>query len=198
MGRGYVILLLLAAFAASCARTVAPPVVTTPRYPDYVFPTLSPPDPRQAELLQEHEAAWRWFQAGDIERAETGFQTILKRSPKFYPSDTAMGYLDLARKNFEPAVAHFDRVLQSNAGYVPALRKTGRKDIIDAIVEKLELDTRRVMLEFDEDSAEDREKIASVYRHARVVSHVTSHGRVAIEADVPRRVLDRVKTAGGR
>ena len=48
-------------------------------------------------------------------------------------------------------------------------RKTGRKDMIDAIVEKLELDTRRVMLEFDEDSAEDRETIARVYRHARVV-----------------------------
>ena len=81
---------------------------------------------------------------------------------------------------------------------ISALRKTGRKDMIDAIVEKLELDTRRVMLEFDEDSAEDREKIARVYRHARVVSHVTSHGRVAIEADVPRRVLDRVTAAGGR
>jgi GTPase len=81
---------------------------------------------------------------------------------------------------------------------ISALRKTGRKDMIDAIVEKLELDTRRVTLEFDEDSAEDREKIARVYRHARVVSHVTSEGRVAIEADVPRRVLDRVKTVGGR
>jgi GTP-binding protein HflX len=81
---------------------------------------------------------------------------------------------------------------------ISALRKTGRKETINAIVQKLALDTRRVMLEFDEDNAEDREKIASVYRHARVVSHVTSHGRVAIEADVPRRVLDRVKTAGGR
>jgi hypothetical protein len=37
-----------------------------------------------------------------------------------------------------------------------------------------------------------------VYRHARVVSHVTNDGRVEIEADVPRRVLERVKTAGGR
>jgi GTP-binding protein HflX len=81
---------------------------------------------------------------------------------------------------------------------ISALRNTGRKEMIDAIVQKLELDTRRVTLEFDEDSAEDREKIARVYRHARVVSHVTNDGRVAIEADVPRRVLDRVKAAGGR
>jgi tetratricopeptide (TPR) repeat protein len=117
----YVMLIVLAAFAASCARTVAPPVVTVPHYPDYIFPTLSSPDPRQADRLQEHDAAWRWFQAGDLGRAEAGFQAILKRSPKFYPSETAMGYLDLARKNFEPAAASFDRVLQSYAGYVPAL-----------------------------------------------------------------------------
>ena len=81
---------------------------------------------------------------------------------------------------------------------ISALRKTGRTEMIEAITEKLELDTRRVMFEFDETSAEDREKIARVYRHARVVSHVTNDGRVEIEADVPRRVLERVKTAGGR
>jgi GTP-binding protein HflX len=81
---------------------------------------------------------------------------------------------------------------------ISALRGKGRRDMIDAIAEKLELDTRRVTLEFDQDSVEDQERIARVYRHARVVSHVASDGRIAIEADVPRRVLDRVKTAGGR
>ncbi len=81
---------------------------------------------------------------------------------------------------------------------ISALKNKGRKDMIDAIAEKLELDTKRVTLEFDEASEEDREKIARVYRQARVLSHVTTDGRVAIEADVPRRVLDRVKAAGGR
>src|SRR5688572_5208216 len=98
----------------------------------------------------------------------------------------------------EPAEAERLRRSQPEALFISALRKTGRQDTIDAIVERLELDTRRVVLEFDEASAEDREKIARVYRHARVVSHVTNGGRVEIEADVPRRVLDRVKTAGGR
>ena len=93
-----------------------------------------------------------------------------------------------------------DRLRRSRpeALYISALRRTGREDLIEAIAEKLELDTRRVTLEFDSDSAEDRERIARVYRHARVVSHVTNNGRVAIEADVPRRVLDRVKAAGAR
>jgi GTPase len=98
----------------------------------------------------------------------------------------------------EPAEVDRLRRLYPDALCISALKKTGRSDMIDAIAERLELDTRRVMLEFDEASAEDREKIARVYRQARVVSHVTSDGRVAIEADVPRRVLERVKTAGGR
>ena len=96
--------------------------------------------------------------------------------------------------------AEADRLRRSRpeALCISALKRRGREDLIDAIAEKLELDTRRVTLEFDSDSAEDRERIARVYRHARVVSHVTNGGRVAIEADVPRRVLDRVKAAGAR
>jgi tetratricopeptide (TPR) repeat protein len=117
----HIALLLFVALLAGCARTVAPPVVTAPRYPDYIFPTLSQPDPKQDDLLRDHDAAWRWFQAGDLSRAETGFQAVLKRSPQFYPSETAFGYLELARQNFEAAAERFDRVLQSNAGYVPAL-----------------------------------------------------------------------------
>jgi GTP-binding protein HflX len=81
---------------------------------------------------------------------------------------------------------------------ISALKGKGRREIIDAIAERLELDTRRVTFEFDSESAEDRETIARVYRHARVVSHVTSDGRVAIEADVPRRVLARVRAASHR
>ncbi len=129
--RTFAILVLLAASAASCARTVAPPVVTTPRYPDYVFPTLSPPDPQLDDRLREHDAAWRWFQAGDLARAETGFLAILKRAPQFYPSETALAYVEVARKNLEPAIARFDRVLQSNPSYVPAL--VGRGEALLAL-----------------------------------------------------------------
>jgi GTP-binding protein HflX len=93
-------------------------------------------------------------------------------------------------------IARLQRI-HPDALCISALEKKGRTDIVEAITEKLELDTRRVTLEFDEHDADHREKIARVYRHARVVSHVASDGRVAIEADVPRRALDRVKAAGG-
>jgi len=131
-----VLSLALAAATAGCARTVAPPVVTTPRYPDFIFPGLSQPDPKQADLLREHDAAWRWFQAGDLARAESGFAAVLKRSPQFYPSDTAMGYVDLTRKEFESAGQRFDRVLLSNAGYVPAL--VGRGEALLALSREAE------------------------------------------------------------
>jgi GTP-binding protein HflX len=76
--------------------------------------------------------------------------------------------------------------------FMSALNGMGRKDVIDRMANRLELDTHRVHLEFDSGSAEDREKIARVYRHAHVVSHEDHDGRVAIEADVPRRALHRV------
>ena len=79
-----------------------------------------------------------------------------------------------------------------DALFISALTGRGRNDVIDRVATRLELDTHRVHLEFDSGNAEDREKIARVYRHARVVSHEDHDGRVAIEADVPRRVLDRV------
>jgi GTP-binding protein HflX len=81
---------------------------------------------------------------------------------------------------------------------ISALTGDGRAALIETIAGKLELDTERVTLEFDSQSADAGERIARVYRHGRVVSHVTDNGRVAIEADVPRRAIARLKVAGGR
>ena len=119
--RALALSLLAASLISGCTAAVAPPVVTTPRFPDYIFPTLTTPDPKQADLLREHDAAWRWLQAGDLPVAERAFQAVLKRSPQFYPSETALGYLELARKNHGPALERFDRVLQSHSDYLPAL-----------------------------------------------------------------------------
>lgn len=124
-------LVLLTALGAACGRTVAPPVVTTPRFPDYIFPALPDADPRLAGIVQDHDIAWRWFQAGDLVRAESGFQAVLERSPQFYPSETALGYVALARKDLEPSLERFDRVLQTHSSYVPAL--VGRGEALLAL-----------------------------------------------------------------
>ena len=113
--------LLISTVAAGGCRTAAPPVVTTPQYPGYIFPTLATPDPRQEQLVRQHEAAWRLLQGGDLARAEEAFQAVLKRSPAFYPSETALGYVQLAARSYASALDRFDAVLQSHGQYVPAL-----------------------------------------------------------------------------
>jgi len=50
-------------------------------------------------------------------------------------------------------------------------------------------------LEFDETREADRRLVADLYRHARVVSHVTEDARISIEADVPRRLMERFTRA---
>jgi GTP-binding protein HflX len=72
-----------------------------------------------------------------------------------------------------------------------ALSGAGRDELLDAVASRLALDTRRITFEFDADAERDRERIAFLYRHARVLSHSAGNGRVAVEADVPRRLLDR-------
>jgi tetratricopeptide (TPR) repeat protein len=121
LNRATALVFVIAAIVAGCGRTVAPPVVTTPRFPDYIYPTLTPPDARQADFMRQQDAGWRWFQSGDLVRAEQEFQAVLKRSPQFYPTQTALGYLELSRQNHAAALEHFDRVVQSRGEYVPAL-----------------------------------------------------------------------------
>ncbi len=73
---------------------------------------------------------------------------------------------------------------------ISALERQGIDELIETIASRLALDVRRVTLTFDPDDAADRERIARVYRHARVVLHETRDGQVSIVADVPRRLLE--------
>jgi GTP-binding protein HflX len=74
---------------------------------------------------------------------------------------------------------------------VSALTGEGRDDLIAAMEARLALDTARVQFEFDAGSDLHRERIAQLYRLGRVLRHVATDGYVTIEAEVPRRVLDR-------
>ena len=76
---------------------------------------------------------------------------------------------------------------------VSALRRDGLDELIDTIASRLALDVRRVTLAFDPDEPGDRERIARVYRHGRVLEHETRDGRISIVADVPRRLVGRLE-----
>ena len=78
---------------------------------------------------------------------------------------------------------------------VSALTGEGRDELIAAMEARLALDTARVTLEFDARSEADRQQIARLYRIGRVFRHVTTDGHVSIEAELPRRVLDRFAAA---
>ena len=72
-----------------------------------------------------------------------------------------------------------------------ALTGEGRDELVAALEARLALDTTVVLLEFDASSDADRTRIAYLYRVGRVRRHESSDDRVLIEAEIPRRVLDR-------
>ena len=79
--------------------------------------------------------------------------------------------------------------------FISALKATGRADLIAAIAARLGMDAERMRFELDERHEADRRLMADLYRHATVVSHVNAGARIAIEADVPRRLMARFRRA---
>jgi len=84
------------------------------------------------------------------------------------------------------------REAHEDAAFISARTGDGVGALLDRITEALGLDTRRVTVSLDNDSADDQARMARLYRLGRVVSHVTTDGRAVIEADVPRRLVERV------
>jgi GTP-binding protein HflX len=81
---------------------------------------------------------------------------------------------------------------------ISAFTRDGIAELIETVASRLALDVRRVIYDFDADSAADRERIARLYRHARVLAHETRDGRVSIVADVPRRMAGPLTDVTGR
>ena len=76
---------------------------------------------------------------------------------------------------------------------ISALGGDGIDELVDTVASRVALDVRRMTLTFDPDDPADRERMARVYRHAHVLVHESRGGRIAIVADVPRRLADRVQ-----
>ena len=87
------------------------------------------------------------------------------------------------------------READPGAALISATDGQGVDELLQMVAARLALDTRRVTIEFDSDKEFDRQQIARLYRVARVVSHVATNGRVVIEADMPRRFIERLTTA---
>lgn len=112
--------------SAACGpKTVPLPVVTTPKYVDFIAPTVPPDLARTPAALNENRG-WQFLQAGDLKNAEREFSTAVRLMPAFYPADAALGYVELARKDAKAALPHFDRVLEREPADVSALVGRGQ------------------------------------------------------------------------
>ncbi|MEZ5285281.1 MAG: tetratricopeptide repeat protein [Vicinamibacterales bacterium] len=122
--RHLLIVTALTVLVAACATRTVPPVVTAPRHPDFMFPTL--PDGAPPALAAGVERGWQFLQGGDLRNAAREFDDALRVVPASPSAETAFGYLELARGDADDALPRFERALSGEAAYVPALVGRGQ------------------------------------------------------------------------
>src|SRR5206468_11421718 len=116
---------LVAAWAACAPKLMPAPVVTVPRFPDFVRPAVPAAFANAVPAINE-DRGWRFLQAGDLKNAEHEFQLALRTVPEFYPAETGLGYVELARKDGKAALAHFERALERQGNDASALAGKGQ------------------------------------------------------------------------
>jgi GTP-binding protein HflX len=88
----------------------------------------------------------------------------------------------------EPGELQRLRLSDPSALCISAMRGDGRDELLETVASRVALDVRTVTVELDARAGDAQERVARLYRHGRVMRHVTLDGRVTIEAEVPRRL----------
>ena len=70
----------------------------------------------------------------------------------------------------------------------------GAGDLVRLAMRLVEMDTSLVKLEFDHATLDDRRRLAALHRHSRVLRQVADGNRVSVEAEVPRRLIARLRS----
>src|ERR1044071_4447707 len=128
--RAHRVLALVAVLAAATAAcrpkpVVTVPVVTTPKYPDFVRPALPPSFVNSAAAVGE-DRGWAYLQSGDLRSAEREFANVLRFTPTFYPAEASLGYVELARKDPKAALVRFDRAREGRQNDAASLVGRGQ------------------------------------------------------------------------
>jgi tetratricopeptide (TPR) repeat protein len=127
--------LLLAAvvFLSACAPKIVPaPVVTAPKFPDFMRPAV-PPAMADSPAAASASRGWTFLQAGDLRTAEREFAAALKAAPAFYPAEASLGYVELARKDARAALPHFDHALELHPQHNDVAALLGRGQALLAL-----------------------------------------------------------------
>ena len=119
------LLVALVCLSACAPKIVPAPVVTAPKFPDLMRPVV-PAAMADSPAAASTSRGWAFLQAGDFRTAEREFAAALKLLPAFYPAETSLGYLELARKDVKAALPHFDRALELNVQHDDVAAFLGR------------------------------------------------------------------------
>jgi len=119
--------LVLLATLAGCApkKPIPAPVVSAPKFPEFIPPTV-PASLAQTPAAANQDRGWKFLQSGDLKTAEREFQSALKTMPAFYPAESGLGYVELARNEPKEALPHFDRALEREMADLSALMGKGQ------------------------------------------------------------------------
>lgn len=122
---GVAVVLAVVAFVSACAPKTTPVVAPgAPRFPDFIQPTV-PPALAGNAVAPAGLRAWQLLQTGDLRAAERETTAALTAQPGFYPAQTIVAYITLARKDAKAAIVQFTRIADAHPEYAPALAGKG-------------------------------------------------------------------------
>jgi tetratricopeptide (TPR) repeat protein len=115
--------LALALALGACAKTTTAPLptVSTPKFPEFMQPAIPRSLAGMPAAVTSQGRGWQFLQGGDLRNAEREFKVALVLAPHFYPAETGLGYVELARKEAGDALPHFERALAADGRDVSAL-----------------------------------------------------------------------------
>ena len=117
----------------ACAPKTAPtPVATAPKFPEFMRPAV-PAAFADSPVAGAMSRGWTFLQAGDLRMAEHELTAALKAQPAFYPAETSLGYVELARKDPRAALPHFDHAIELNAQHNDVSAYLGRGQALLAL-----------------------------------------------------------------
>jgi len=166
-------------FVSACAPKIVPaPVVTAPKYPEFVRPVVPPSLANTAAAINASRG-WSFLQNGDLRTAEHEFLAALKNDPAFYPAEASLGYLELARHEPRAALPHFDRALERQRDDVASLM--GRGEALLALNRDADaLAALEAVLAVDPSQTEIRRRVDVL--KFRVIEQDIAHAREAARA----------------
>ena len=113
MRKGLLAIVVVLGASACAPKTVPAPVVTTPKFTEFLQPAI-PAAFSTTPAAAYEQRGWMFLHNGDLKSAEREFSDALRAVPGFYPAETSLGYVELARKDDKAALQHFDRAQALN------------------------------------------------------------------------------------